>query len=228
VVVPRFPGAFSAWGMLETEIRKDFARASFSPLSDLDHAELAAAAEAQEREATESLTDEGIAPGHGRIEHALDVRYVGQEYTLTIPLRSAAEPREPSFDEALARRFDEAHERRFGHANPGAPIELVALRSTALGDWRPAHPARPQQLQRQPDSAYEYEERPVVFGRAERNARVVRREALRPGAVVDGPAVIVEATATTVVPPGSRLEVDSFGDLVIAIGADGADGDSHA
>ncbi len=218
VVVPRFPGAFSAWGMLETEIRKDFARACFSSLSDLDHAELAATVGAQEREAIESLADEGIAPSEGRIEHALDVRYMGQEYTLTIPLLSAAEPRERSFDEELARRFDEAHERRFGHANPGAPIELVALRSTALGDLGRA---RPQQFARQVGSAYEYNEQSVVFGRVERNARMVRRDALAPGAMVDGPAVIVEATATTVVPPGSRLEVDEFGGLVIAVGAEG-------
>ncbi len=225
VLVPRFPGAFSAWGMLEAEIRKDFARASFSVLSDVDHAELAADAEAQGREAIESLADEGIAPGQGRIEHALDVRYAGQEYTLTIPLLSAAEPRAPSFDEALARRFDEAHERRFGHANPGAPIELVALRSTALGDLGRA---RPQEFEPQSDSACEYDERPVVFGRVERGTRVVRRGPIRPGAVVDGPAVIVEETATTVVPPGSRLEVDGFGDLVIVIGTEDSDGSSHA
>ncbi|MBV9415660.1 MAG: hydantoinase/oxoprolinase family protein, partial [Solirubrobacterales bacterium] len=217
VVVPRFPGAFSAWGMLETEIRKDFARATFSALSDVDHAELAAHAESQEREAIESLADEGIEPGQGRVEHALDVRYVGQEYTLTIPLVSAAEPRDPAFDDALSRRFDEAHERRFGHSNPGAPIELVALRSTALGDLGRA---RPQQLEPQTDSAYQYEERPVVFGGVERKARVIRREALAPGAIVDGPAVIVEATATTVLAPGSRLEVDGFGDLVISIGSE--------
>ncbi len=225
VVVPRFPGAFSAWGMLETEIRKDFARAWFSPLSDIDHDELSAAAEEQEREAIESLGDEGIASGQERIEHALDVRYAGQEYTLTIPLVSAAEPREPGFDEALAGRFDEAHERRFGHANPGAPLELVALRSTALGDLGRA---RPQQFERRPDTSYEFDERPVVFGRAETSARVVRRDALAPGAVVDGPAVVVEATATTVVAPGSRLEVDHFGDLVIAIGGEDGDGSPRA
>jgi N-methylhydantoinase A len=88
VIVPRFPGAFSAWGMLETEIRTDFSRAYFSPLSDLDDEGLASAVEAQEREAVEALAEEGIERGRERIEHALDIRYVGQEYTLTIPLLS--------------------------------------------------------------------------------------------------------------------------------------------
>jgi N-methylhydantoinase A len=214
VIVPRFPGAFSAWGMLETEIRTDFSRAYFTPLSDLDDEGLASALEAQEREAVEALAEEGIERGRGRIEHALDIRYVGQEYTLTIPLLSAAEPRGPSFREDLAGRFDEAHDQSFGHANPGAPIELVALRSTGLGDLGRVPPHR---LDLVIDAAYEYEERPIVFGRVERSARIVRRDALVPGAAVDGPAVIVEATATTVVPPASTLRVDDFGHLSISV-----------
>jgi N-methylhydantoinase A len=218
VLVPRFPGAFSAWGMLETEIRKDFARAYFTPLSDLDHEDLAAAVREQEQEASDALAEEGIPVGERRVEHALDIRYVGQEYTLTIPLLSAAEPSGPSFDDALARRFDEAHEQRFGHANPGAPVELVALRSTGFGDLGRV---QPQRFDRQTGVEYEHEERAIVFGRVERTARIARRDALAPGAVVEGPAVIVEATATTVVPPGSMLEVDEFGGLVIRIGAEG-------
>jgi N-methylhydantoinase A len=217
VIVPRFPGAFSAWGMLETEIRTDFSRAYFSPLSDLDDEGLASAVEAQEREAVEALAEEGIERGRERIEHALDIRYVGQEYTLTIPLLSAAEPRGPSFHDDLARRFDEAHDQSFGHANPGAPVELVALRSTGLGDLGRV---QPQRLERDAGAAYAYEERPIVFGRLERSARIVRRDALVPGGIVDGPAVIVEATATTVVPPGSTLQVDDFGHLSILVGVD--------
>ena len=214
VIVPRFPGAFSAWGMLETEIRTDFSHAYFTPLSDLDDEGLASALEAQEQEAVEALAEEGIERGRGRIEHALDIRYVGQEYTLTIPLLSAAEPRGPSFHQDLARRFDEAHDQSFGHANPGAPIELVTLRSTGLGDLGRVPP---QRLELVTGAAYEYEERPIVFGRLERSARIVRRDALVPGAAVDGPAVIVEATATTVVPPGSTLRVDDFGHLSISV-----------
>jgi N-methylhydantoinase A len=214
VIVPRHPGAFSAWGMLETEIRKDFARAYFTPLADLDHDHLASAAATQEREAIEALAEDGVAPGLARVEHALDIRYVGQEYTLTIPLASAAEPREASFDEAIAARFDEAHDQRFGHANPGAPVELVALRSTGLGDLGRV---QPQRSGPRTNGRYPYEERPIVFGRGERTARIVRRDDVAAGAVIEGPAVIVEATATTVVPPGSTLMVDDFGSLVIAV-----------
>lgn len=215
VIVPRFPGAFSAWGMLETEIRKDFVRAYYTALVDLDRNDLASVLDEQEREALDALAEEGIDSVQGRVEHAVDVRYVGQEYTLTIPLEGAAEPRGEGFDTALSSRFDEAHEQRFGHANLGAPVELVAVRSTGLGDLGRAEP---QPLEAAGGGDYPYEERAIVFGRSERTARVARREDLPVGAVVAGPAVIVEATATTVVPPGSTLRVDAFGALVIAIG----------
>jgi N-methylhydantoinase A len=214
VIVPRYPGAFSAWGMLETEIRKDFARSYFTPLADLDRADLSSVLAEQVGEAVGALADEGIAEAAARIEHAVDVRYVGQEYTLTIPLQGAAEPAGDGFPKALSARFDEAHETRFGHANPGAPVELVAVRSTGLGDLGRADP---QRLGRQDGAGYPSEEQAIVFGRRERRARVARRDDLPPGSVVDGPAVIVEATATTVVPPGWTLSVDDFGTLALEV-----------
>jgi N-methylhydantoinase A len=198
--------------MLETEIRRDFARSYVSPLAGLDVDDLATGLEAQEGEALDSLAAEGISRETGRVEHALDIRYVGQEYTLTIPLQGADEPTGDGFPVALSARFDEAHETRFGHANPGAPIELVAVRSTGLGDLGRAEP---QRLGVRDGAGYPSEEQAIVFGRQERRARVARRDDLPPGSVVEGPAVIVEATATTVVPPGWTLRVDEFGTLAL-------------
>jgi N-methylhydantoinase A len=217
VIVPRFPGAFSAWGMLETEIRKDFSRAYFTPLGDADLADLARTLEELETEGLESLAEEGLTPESRRVEHALDVRYVGQEYTLTIPLTGAGEPAEEGFPAALAGRFHSAHDTRFGHSNPGAPVELVVARSTALGDLGRAEP---QHFPLADRAGYAHGERHVVFGRRELQARTVRRHDLLPGSAVAGPAIVVEQTATTVVPPGSEVRVDELGTLVIAIGED--------
>jgi N-methylhydantoinase A len=214
VFVPRFPGAFSAWGMLETEIRKDFARAYYALSADLDHDDLASVLVEQERQAFDALAEEGIGYETGRVEHFIDVRYVGQEYTLTIPLDGASEPALDGFDDAIAHRFDEMYETRFGHANPGAPIEFVAVRSTGLGDLGRMEP---KHLDAAGDASYAFDERPVVFGRQEQTARVARRSDLPPGGVVTGPAVVVEETATTVVPPGSTARVDGFGTLVLEI-----------
>jgi len=215
VLVPRFPGAFSAWGMLEAEIRQDFARAYYTPLADLDANDLATALQQQEREALAALAEEGVPDAGARVQHLLDIRYIGQEYTLTIPLTEATEPTTDEFGRTISDRFDQAHDTRFGHANPGAPIEFVAARSTGLGDLARAEA---ETLSGSADGTRPSTTRSIVFGRAEREAEVVQRDDLRPGAVLDGPAVIIEATATTVVPPGSTARVDEFGTIVIAIG----------
>lgn len=214
VVVPSFPGAFSAWGMLETEIRKDFARAYYTTIAGLDHDDLAGAFAEQEAEAFAALAEEGITRETGRVEHALDARYAGQEYTLTIGLEGADEPARDGFDEAFAKRFDDAYLVRFGHANPGAPIEFVTARSTALGDLGRIEPERSEP---DPDADYVSETRIAVFERNEQPTTFVRRRDLVSGVIVTGPAIVVEETATTVVPPGAMLRVDQYGALVMSV-----------
>jgi N-methylhydantoinase A len=211
-IVPRFPGAFSAWGMLETEIRKDFTRSFVTHLADLDAAGLGGALADQDAEARAALSAEGIADDAARVEHAVDVRYVGQEYTLTIPLTGPGEPLGGAFSEALQGRFDDAHLVRFGHCNPGAPVELVAARSTGLGDLGRAAPRPLAEGELAADAGLR---QPVVFDGEPVDALVVRRDDLPAGSRLSGPAVVVEPTATTVVPPGMTLEVDRYGSLVI-------------
>jgi N-methylhydantoinase A len=217
VIVPPFPGAFSAWGMLETELRQDFSQSAYSPLATADKQQLASDLQAMEAEGLEGLGREGIPPTARRFEHAVDVRYIGQEYTLTVPIRSRTEPTEDGFDEALAERFDRAHETRFGHSNPGAPIELVTLRTAAFGDLgRP----RPKPVEPVDGGAPTTETRNVVFGGEALPTTIARRANLQVGAVLDGPAIVLEDTATTVLPPRSQLRVDPFGALVITTDKD--------
>jgi N-methylhydantoinase A len=215
VLVPRFPGAFSAWGMLEAEIRQDFARAYYTPLADLDAQDLTKTLEQQEHEALAALAEEGVPTDSARVEHQLDIRYIGQEYTLTIPLTHASEPATDDFNTAISGRFDEAHDTRFGHANPGAPIEFVTARSTGLGDLSRA---APEHLAATTNGDTPQVTRAIVFGRTERDAPVRQRDELPPGSIQNGPAVIIEATATTVVPPGCTARIDDFGTIVIEIG----------
>ena len=90
------------------------------------------------------LAEEGIARDTGRVEHALDIRYVGQEYTLTIPLTGAGEPRDDDFARRLADALPRgARARASATPTRGAPVELVVVRTTALGDLGRAEPAAP-------------------------------------------------------------------------------------
>ena len=97
VVVPSFPGAFSAWGMLQTSIRTDEAEAYFFRDEDLDREDLSQRLALMEERARGFLAHENVPAEARSVTHALDVRYVAQEYTLTVPLTGAAEPREEEF-----------------------------------------------------------------------------------------------------------------------------------
>lgn len=91
-------------------------------------------------------------------------------------------------------------------------MELVALRTVALGDLGRPDPAR---VPLDEHADYPFEVRKVVFGKEARETRIVRRDDLRPGATIDGPAIVVEQTATTVMPPETHLVVDELGALII-------------
>ena len=211
-IVPRFPGAFSAWGMLQTRIRQDYTEPYFFLDADLDGEDMSAALTRMEREGLAALQHEGVDEQRRSAGHAVDVRYAEQEYTLTVPLLDAAEPTTPGFLEAVAKRFAQLHEARYGHANLGAPIEFVTLRTTAFGDLgKPT----PQKWPAATTPEFPFETRQVVFDGEARDTILAHRDDLLAGHRVSGPAVIIEDTATTVVPPGYLLTVDDIGSLII-------------
>ncbi len=216
VIVPRLPGAFSAWGMLETEIRRDFSRTFFRRAGTADLAELASLLAELESEGREALEAEGIPAGACRVEHAIDMRYEAQEYTLTIPIDAADAPVAEGFLEEMTQRFNAAHDFRYGHSNPGAPVEFVAVRSAALGDLERLEPeaiaAAGGDLRSRTHD--------VTFDRRRCETMVVDRRGLAAGATIPGPVIVEEGTATTVVPPGCILTVDAFGFLIVSIGKD--------
>ncbi|MFC4222462.1 hydantoinase/oxoprolinase family protein [Lysinibacter cavernae] len=211
-IVPRFPGAFSAWGMLQTDIRKDLSEPYFFLDEDLDVANMASTLGGMESEGKGSLASEGVSEENRSSSASVDVRYHSQEFTLNVPLASSDEPNEPGFLDTLKQRFATMYHERYGHSNIEAPIEIVTLRTHAVGDLghleAPAFPKATSQ-------EFAHEIRPVVFEQVEHAAIVVRRDALGAGHTFEGPAVIVEETATTVVPPEYTVSVDQLGSLII-------------
>jgi N-methylhydantoinase A len=217
VIVPPLAGAFSAWGMLETELRRDFTRPFFRRASDADLESLAAACAETAREGREALEAEGVPADVCRVEHSLDMRYEAQEYTLAIPIDGPDAPTGPGFVEEMTQRFNAAHDFRYGHSNPGAPVEFVSLRAAAFGDLGHAEPEELTAL----DGAPAQRTREVLFDGIDHPTAILSRDELGVGTELEGPLVVEEVTATTVVPPGSTLTVDRYGSLVIAIGKEG-------
>jgi len=215
VVVPRFPGAFSAWGMLEADVRRDFSKQFFATGASLDVAALAAELAGLADQATAALAEQGIPPERREISHGLDMRYESQDYTLTVPILPGEDVTAPQFRAAVEERFAQAHHQRYGHATPGAPVQFVTIRTTGRGlvDRTPGEPPAVRE-------AGEPTLRDVVFDGVALATPIVARATLAPGAELAGPAIVHEETSTTVVPPGASLRVDDYGFLIITLDAE--------
>jgi N-methylhydantoinase A len=212
VIVPPAPGAFSAWGMLQTAIRHDLSQTYYAAAEGADLEQLDNSYVLLETEARDLLHAEGIGDRDIRMERLIDLRYIGQEHALQIAL-SPDEIRDGTFVEDVSERFHSAHEARHGHANRGAPVEFVAIRLVGIGEIERAE-SRP--LTDRPEGAPTEHRRTAVFGGRDQDTSVVYRADIVPGSPVHGPAIVEEPTTTTVVPPGFIASVEPRGSLVLA------------
>jgi N-methylhydantoinase A len=206
VIVPWSPGTFSAWGMLQTDIRHDLAKTFYERLAGLDAGEASAVFRTLESEGRGLLLAEDVSDDDMYFARFADMRYVGQEYSVNVPVGA-----EITLDEIEA-AFHDAHRVRYGHATPGAPVEFVHLRLAAMGRIRAdAVPYRPSSNGAVAKAA----SRPIIFDNETHETPVVHRSTIPPGEQRQGPLVIEEPSSTTVVPPGYRIEMDETGNLVI-------------
>lgn len=210
MLIPRFPGAFSAWGMLETQLRRDAARGFPNALDDADLSHLTNVLGEAAGGVAAQIKSEGVGDDAVHLLYAMDARYVGQEYTLTIPIDLPDGSDDNKWRSAFKQSFDAAHHERFGHSNADAPVEFVMARVTGLGDLGRAEP---KPLEGGAGEATDLASRDVYFDGAYRTTISANRDDLPVGTSLEGPAVIAETTATTVIPPGWTLEVDQFGTM---------------
>lgn len=219
VLVPNSPGNFSAWGILTTDVKHDYVQTYVNTVAGVEPATLAAEFEALKDEGSEQLAEEGIPSSDRRFVRSVDVRYVGQEHTLTVPVPDG-EIADADLEE-VTERFDEAHQQQYLHSAPEEPKEFVSIRLTAFGSvTSPELPTVEQGSETPPESAF-VDERDVHFeesGFVE--TPIVDRPALLANNRIEGPAVVEEATSTTVVPPWSTLTVDTYGHLRLTTDAD--------
>jgi N-methylhydantoinase A len=210
VLIPRFPGTFSAWGMLQTDLRHDFTLSFFYPADRVDPEEFEASYRTLEEEGRDSIIREGIEESAISFQRSADMRYTGQEYTINVPVPADAD------HAVIIENFNEAHQRRYGHSSPGSPIEFVNIRVAAIGAVNKFDNAPAAQEDDGVDATLG--ERDAVFQGQSYVTPVLARDRLREGVVGEGPAIIEEQSATTVVPPGWQIEVDSRGNVLLKRG----------
>jgi N-methylhydantoinase A len=210
VIVPRFPAHFSALGMLMADERHDFIQTYFSELETANFSVMKTKYEEMMDQAQQLLT-----PGsENAFKMLLDIRYVGQEFTLPVPV--SMEQIESSDRDAIRYSFDALHEQRYAHHSTEERVEIINMRLAGLGR-RPKLAFSPLAKRRK---AVEREQRQVYFeqGDAPILSPVYARDDLPAGAELNGPALISEYGSTTMLSPSDQLVVADTGELIISIG----------
>ncbi|MGI5201314.1 hydantoinase/oxoprolinase family protein [Spirillospora sp. CA-108201] len=208
-VVPQVPAAFSAFGMLMSDLEYEFATTVLKPLGDATLAELEPAFADLENQGEEVLSLQGVKPEDRTLVRRLDVRYHGQEHTLAIDLR-------PGDDAAaILDRFHELHRARYGHAMPDSG-QILTLRVRAVGVLpKPGLRRLSGTGTGTPEPAGSRPAFDVATGDTV-PFPVYERQALAPGHAVPGPAIVEEGTSTTVIFSDQRLTVDVHGHLLVS------------
>ena len=211
VVVPPAPAHFSAWGMLMTDLRADWVRTRVVRSDQTDGQRLSEIWQELEVAASAYFSDEGIDSSRIRFARSADLRYKGQEHTVEVPVRGEALRDEDI--RLVETSFHDLHEQHYTF-RLDAPIEFVNFHLAAFGNVeKPELPELGINLDtdgaRKGVRIVDYDE----LGR--REASIFERGSLGAGALIEGPAVVEDPAASTVVFPGQHVEVDRWGNLII-------------
>jgi len=204
-IVPAQPGVFSAFGMTVADVVRDRSASVLVPAGAMTPEALAGTFAPLESAARDELLADGVPAVRIGFVRSIDARYAGQSYELNIPV----DPIDDSYA-SWHRRFHEEHHRRFGYRRPGETVELVTVRVRGVGKVDAPPPRR---IGAGPATGEPSRRRDVVWRGTMVRATVRERDTLAAGEPVDGPALILEAGATSFVPPSWSAEHDAYGHL---------------
>jgi N-methylhydantoinase A len=216
VIVPRAPGHFSAFGMLFSDLRYDFVRTWFISLDAVDFAAFETVFAELEQQGRDVIATSAISPRDVIVQRALDMRYVGQEHSVTveIPQHHVAN----GDRKAIKELFDAVHAQRYGTSAPSEPAEIASLRTTITGIVEKPGLERIEAGGAMPPKEAQTGSRRAFFEEIGfTDTPTFARAALLAGNRIEGPALIEEHASTTVVLPGDSVEVDALGNLAITI-----------
>jgi N-methylhydantoinase A len=208
IICPPIPGAFSALGLVATDLKRDYVRTVYTTTAGADPAALQAVFAALEKEGTAMLDRASVAPDRRRVERTVDARYERQSYELSVPV--PARPLDQAALEEIAEAFHARHRATYGHDNRAEPVQLVSARLTAVGTI-------PQLLVRDqtaPAGSDAVKGTRQVWFRATGavTATIYERRRMPAGFVATGPAVIESLESTILVPPAwqARMSEEGF------------------
>ena len=211
VIIPLYPGLFSAWGMIATAPRRDFVRTSLSLAEHTTMVEIAKLFGDLRSEAEDYFRrDEGASADKLAMSYSCDMRYLGQEHSVTLPVDLAT----ATLASILA-DFHKSHERTYTFRLDDTPVEFVTYRLKARASVPRPEIRKLDHAGRSAEASLKGK-RMVNFGDyGKHQATVFERSRLPPDFAARGPMIVEEATSTTMVMPDQQLRVDDHGFLRI-------------
>ena len=206
IIVPNDPGTFSAWGMLQTDIRRDLTVNFYQNFQSLEQKKLLENYNKLKEEASELLKSENVTEADMNFSLTADMRYIGQEYYVNVQLI------EPFNLEEINKNFHNTYEKQYGHSTPEGPCEFINLRLIALGKIQKSGSIKSAEKETDITDT----KREVIFNQKAHQTNVVSRQKIKMNNKFKGPLVIEESTATTVVPPNYNIIKDDFGNIIIS------------
>ena len=214
VVVPMNAGVLSSWGGLTADIRHDFARSLSKVSGETTIEELNSAFQDLDQTATNTLLEEGIPQDKISLEHYADLKYYDQSVSLTLKMPDTVTDMQKDIVDAYVAR----QEKEFGYSMPPGftDVEIVNLRVSGLGELPVIEPV---EMIREKGAAEEalIDTREVYFGGEALKTPIYDRSKLKLDAKINGPAIIEEIIATTVIPPDASATVDKYGNIIIKV-----------
>ena len=212
VVVPPSPGVLSALGGLTADIRSDFTATAFYHLAPENLAEMGqTVAQLTERARRWIVQEQGFS-GTPVFHASGEMRYVGQSFEIEVPIEPEA--LRAGDTTQISEAFHREHRRLYGHADPSAPIQIIAINLVVTG-----HSAKPSLPRHEPQSRDVMARRNMTawLDGQQREIALFDRAELTAGARFRSPCVIAQDDTTTIVPMGFTGEVDDLGNLVLTL-----------
>ena len=205
IIVPNDPGTFSAWGMLQTDIRRDLTVNFYQNFQSLEKEKLLENFNKLKDEAIALLKSENVNENDMSFSLTADMRYIGQEYYVNVDIN------EPFDLNEINNNFHKTYEKQYGHSTPEGPSEFINLRLIATGKIKKTDSVKSIEN----DKTIKDSKRKIIFNQKEYETKIYARHNIRVNESFDGPAVIEESTATTVIPPNYSIIKDEFGNIII-------------
>lgn len=211
ILVPEMPGTFSAWGMLQSDIRQDAVRTMKSNLDKISLDKINDIYDEMAAEVSSLLIKQEIGTDQAEYIKTVDMRYLGQEYTVRVSFAEGKVTNESL--EMLKNSFHELHRQIYGHNNPTGEVEIVNIRLAGIGRLDKKVQERTKELVH--TVPVPRKRGKTVFYGIEYDTAFYSREELKPGQQFAGPAIVEELTATTVVPPGYQVIMDQYQNILV-------------